>query len=274
MFLLWIISNMILSVFANTDGTYNSFIQQIGFCKMQSFNTISRTTSDSVPMFLDNRIQFGVGISDYNMQENDANLCGMCLNVTHIDNFYEWNHELTQWTNNRWSSNKSFLAMVFDRCPDPICVANFLDFDIYNPKQPVFRGNPKNISWYYVPCPIKNNEFIEYLICTSYTCNALDHKNQTISELLNKSHYYWTITFRNMRIPIKKVILHYNKHDYVLKKENAWIWDWDTYNLKYGMNITFIDIENQIFNDFLNLTNGKINNNYNGGIFLQSHLQN
>jgi hypothetical protein len=265
---------MILSVFAKTDGTYNSFIRQIGFCKMQSFSTISRSTSVSVPMFLDNRIQFGVGISDYNMQESEGHLCGMCLNVTHIDNFYEWDYELTQWTNNKWKSDKSFLAMVFDRCPDQICVPDFLDFDIYNPKQPVFRDNPKNISWHYVPCPIKNNEYIEYLICTSYSCKELDEQNQTLSEILNKPHYYWTITFRNMRIPIKKVIIHYNEQDYILKKENSWTWDGYLYNLNYGINMTFIDLENKIFNDFLNITNGNINPHYNGGIFLQSNLQN
>ena len=75
---------------AMTNATYNSFRQQIGYCKMQSFGTVSRSTSGSVPMFMDGRIRFGVGLSDFNMRASDAELCGMCLRVTSGSIFLPW----------------------------------------------------------------------------------------------------------------------------------------------------------------------------------------
>jgi len=256
-----------------TNGTYNSFIQQIGYCKMQSFNTISRSSSNSVPMFLDGRIDIGVGLSDENMKLTDANLCGMCINITNVDNFYHWNFDLTEW--NYSILNHHFLiGMIFDRCPDAICIKNFLDFDIYNPLQPVSHGNPTNIEWYSIPCPISNNEFIEYLICTDITCNQQNINFPSLNQLLQSSFYFWTISFRNMRFPIKFVSIFYQNKNYILSKENSWTWNFDSYFLGSGINITFIDINNKLFNDYIDLSKSYLSNHYHGALIYHSKLQN
>lgn len=257
-----------VGAFAMTNGTYNSFLHQIGYCKMQSYKTVSRSTSGSVPMFVDQRIRFGIGLSDENMQQHEANLCGACLNITHIENFYEWNDELTQWKDKVWDADKSFLAMVFDRCPDPICSRDFLDFDIYHPRQPVFHGNPTRISWHYVPCPVQQNEHIEYLICTSSTCNEKD----TFHDRNDNHHYYWTLTLRNTRVPIKQVLVYYKEKEYNLRKENSWTWDSGYFDFQGGINITFVDVENKKFHEILNISLGERRRDYNGGLLLRSRL--
>jgi len=254
------------------DGTYNSFINQIGYCKMQSFETTSRSTSDSVPMFMDGRVKFGVGLSNENLERHEELLCGACIHVSNISRFYQWNEELTEW---RYiDDHQGFLAMVFDRCPDPICGLDFLDFDIYNPKQPVAHGNPRDIVWNFVPCPVKQEERIEYLICTSITCNQNDAKNQSLVQVLSHEHYFFSITIRNTRIPIRGVFVYYQEMYHQLKKENSWVWDFSLYDLHRGIDITFIDVENKEFHDHLNVSRGVMKPNYNGAIYLVSNLQN
>lgn len=259
-----------------TNGTYNSFIKQIGYCKMQSFLTESRSTSESIEMFKDGRVKFGVGISDIDMQKVDYEMCGMCLNITHIDRFYDWNFELTQWDETTVNDiHTPFIAMVFDRCPDEICIHHFLDFDIYNPLQPVMNGNPQNIEWNFIPCPIKEGEFIEYLICTSDTCNAQNKEMDLIENVIEIPVYFWTITFRNMRLPIKQVWVTVDQKLYELKKENAWTWDGDVYDLKRGIEIVFTDSANKTWNDSIEFDVKKwTHRGYNGGILMTSNIQN
>jgi hypothetical protein len=67
-FLLWFW--MIFAVKGIQESSYNSFVGQIGFCRLQSFDTYSRSSSESVPMFLDGRISFGVGLSNENMKQS------------------------------------------------------------------------------------------------------------------------------------------------------------------------------------------------------------
>jgi hypothetical protein len=144
------------------NGSYNSMVNQIGFCRMQSFDTQSRSTSTSVPMFMDGRISFGVGLSDINMKEVSYFRCGECLQVLGMKPFYSWNKELTKWTESTERAQTAdsssrflpFIVMVFDQCTDPICTRDYLDFDIYSALQPVSHGNPTNIEWISVPCPI------------------------------------------------------------------------------------------------------------------------
>ena len=145
------------------ESSYNSFIGQVGFCRLQSFDTVSRSTSESIPMFMDSRISFGVGLSDENMKLSNSFLCGACLNVTYVDNFYQWNNEITEWKDIA-QPNQSFIAIVMDQCTDAVCKLNYLDFDIYSPTQPVMYGNPYNVQWHYTPCPIQNGETFEYII--------------------------------------------------------------------------------------------------------------
>jgi len=272
-----ILQSFCIITFAITqESSYNSFIGQVGFCKLQSFNTISRSTSDSIPMFLDGRISFGVGLSDFNMQQSNSFLCGACINVTRVENFYEWNQELTEWQG-AWPQYKSFIVMVMDQCTDPVCTENYLDFDIYNALQPVADGNPYSVQWNYIPCPIASNETIDYLLCTATSCHIQDPVEQTVQQVIGKFVYYWSLTIRNTRIPISNVLLHLNNGTTIeLELENAWIWNYGEFDLKQGLNITMVDAENKMLNDFIVMPSLDQNtsNGYHGGIIIPSPLQN
>ena len=263
-------------LYALQESSYNSFIGQVGFCRLQSFDTVSRSTSESIPMFMDSRISFGVGLSDENMKLSNSFLCGACLNVTFVENFYQWNEEITEW-NDVASPNNSFLVIVMDQCTDAVCKLNYLDFDIYSPTQPVMYGNPYHVKWHYVPCPIKSGETFEYIICTATTCHIQDRIHQTVGDIITDDLVYWSLTIRNTRLPISKVILHLSPTVSVdLRLENSWIWDIGTYNLQQGINITMMDQENKVLNDFIQMPplNQVASIGYHGGIIVKSLLQN
>jgi len=251
-------------------ATYNSFVQQIGYCKMQSYDTVSRSTSGSVPMFLDGRVRFGVGLSSVNIDAPDAsNLCGMCLNVTRIKNMPSFNEELTAWIDDDDHNHDEewFIAMVFDRCGDEVCIRDFLDFDIYSLTQPVAHGNPRGVEWHAIPCPVQSGERIEYIVCTSMTCNAQDVVVMQ-EQQLTTPQYYWSITLRNLRVPVKTVSVHWKGSEYMLRREVAvasWVWDKYPYILKEGINITFIDQENNTFHDHIFLKKEDALASYHGG---------
>lgn len=247
-------------------ATYNSFRNQIGYCRMQSFNTTSRSSSGSVPMFLDGRVSFGVGLSSLNMDESDAFLCGMCVNVTHADNFFAWNDEITLW---KERADYWFIAMVMDRCADPVCTENFLDFDIYSPTQPVHKGNPSFVHWHPVPCPVSSEETIEYLICTPDTCNL----NSTTDHIPPQRRvHYWSLSIRNSRLPLKNVsvILNETRHD--LKRSNAWVWDYTIFDLDIPFEIQMIDVSDRTHTDIISVpSHGSAS--YHGGYLISSSIQ-
>ena len=73
-------------------------------------------------------------------QTEGAAACGMCIEVTKVENMPLLSTNNTSWD---YGENISvpFLAMVFDQCDDPVCDQNgYLDFDIYNQTQPVAHG--------------------------------------------------------------------------------------------------------------------------------------
>jgi len=283
MFAIWC-SMSSLWASAYTNGTYNSFIQQVGYCKMQSYDTVSRSTSHSVPMFMDGRVLFGVGISDVDMKETPYQLCGMCIEITHVHHFYEWNFELTHWNESASPVHSPFVAMVFDRCPDAICIRHFLDFDIYHPRQPVFDGNPTQLAWREIPCPVRDHERIEYLLCTSDTCNAQD-KDTTVRDIIERPVYYWTLTIRNMRYPIAKVFVRVlllpsdseTESNFELVKDNAWTWNFGLYPLSNGINLTIVDKHGKQWEerlDFDSILSENTATGYHGGIIIASSFQN
>jgi len=237
------------------NATYNSLIRQVGFCRMQSFDTVSRSTSESVPMFLDGRILMGVGLSNENMKSSDAFLCGACLRVTHVENFYEWNSELTQWGGMIPGSPPPFLVMVMDQCTDPVCTRDFLDFDIYHEHQPVMNGNPYHVEWTLVPCPVKEEEPMEYILCTATTCHADDEaQNLTVGDVISTPVEYWSLTIRNTRMPLTQVLVEYQGTFIPLRLENAWVWDQGPYSLKDGIDLHLYQQDHpQILNEVLEM---------------------
>lgn len=195
------------------NATYNSFRDQVGFCKMQGYDTISRNTSMGPSLFTSGDVLFGVGLSN---NQFDGRYCGMCLEITQSTNLRKpTNSSLQEFSTE--AINHSFIAMVFDQCTDPICVnaKSFLDFDVYSPEPPTFLGNPENVKWKAIDCPVGANtlqqpikHFIEYLICTPKTCNVKDtafKHHSKIKEVWNP--HYFSFTIRNSRVPIVSVEL-------------------------------------------------------------------
>lgn len=271
---------LLLTTWARQESSYNSLIQQIGFCRMQSFDTVSRSTSESVPMFLDGRILMGVGLSDVNMKSSDAFLCGACLEVTHVENFYEWNSELTQWGLPIPQSPPPFLVMVMDQCTDPVCTRDYLDFDIYNPQQPVMNGNPYHVEWSLVPCPVYDDEPIEFLLCTAQTCHVDDPQEVTVGDIIpliptSTPLEYWSLTIRNTALPLKQVMVEYQGTDYPLRLENAWVWDQGPFlfNVTIQIHITTVDQNDRRVQHILEMPppDAPTSSGYRGGIWLTAN---
>lgn len=187
-------------------GSYNSFLKQVGYCKQQSFDTLSRSTSTTPSVFSSGNVLFGVGLSHVQFQRSITS-CGRCIEVQSIDRFYEFNQELTEWYYDE-PNYGNFTVMVFDECTDAICESSFLDFDVYNEYQPVAYGNPTNLQWRFVPCPVSETDKIEFLFCLGYdSCQIQNAEGRSVKNLYGKSiHDNWfTLYPRNFRIRITSI---------------------------------------------------------------------
>lgn len=261
------------------NATYNSFRDQVGFCKMQGYNTISRNTSMGPSLFTSGDVLFGVGLSN---NQFDGRYCGMCLEITHSENL----RKPTNLSLQAFSTEEikhSFIAMVFDQCTDPICVntTSFLDFDVYSPEPPTFLGNPKNVKWKAVECPVGSNSlqqplkhYIEYLICTPKTCNVNDNAFRNKSILKDVwNPYYFSFTIRNTRLPILSVQL--NDEPLLYVDGSGW-----TFSGEYIANRTFV-LELQAYDgtrlldifEYHHVIGLPLLEDYRGGVLLQSMHQ-
>lgn len=261
------------------NATYNSLRQQVGFCKMQGYDTISRSTSVGPSLFTSGDVQFGIGLSD---NQFDGRLCGMCIEILSGENIRTpLNSSLDVFTNTS-ITKFPIIAMVFDQCTDPICVKpkSFIDFDVYSETPPVWRGNPHDLKWRAIECPVSYGHhgnykhFIEYLICTPSTCNVNDNSFANASALRDIwNPNYFSLTIRNTRIPIIGVQLNDESLDYV----NAFGW---TFSGEYIKDREFV-IELEAYDgtrlldifSFDQVMNLKPLPNYRGGALLQSNHQ-
>lgn len=249
-----------------TSGSYNSFINQVGFCKLQGFRTTSRNTSNGPSVFLDGRVLFGVGLS--NVQFGDSmSSCGRCIQIHHVANFGVFDFDLTSFQEKN-TANGSFQVMVFDQCKDPVCTSGFLDFDVYTPNQPVKNGNPSSLIWEFVPCPVRPGENIKLLFCLSNTCFE-NSVSKRIHELIHEADpYYWSLYIFNHRLPITKIYL--SDYDVYLEDNNGWVWNHGLFNYTKPFTIVF---DNHLFFDVI-LTNGSPDDSFHGGIMVQTDVQN
>ena len=214
---------MFSNIITSPIGTYNSLVEQTAYCKLQGFDTNSRISSKSPKMFQDGRIKFGVGLSHKqfgSLQEKSwmdsvegSLTCGMCIEVLDIENMPEFNDELTNW-NYLQEIKTPFIAMVFDQCKDDICESGFLDFDIYNSKQPVSFGNIADIKWRAIECPVQEDK-LEYLICSQNTCNSSNQKKNNFINVFSRN--WFSLIIRNNRIPILEVYLYNNIQNKYIK---------------------------------------------------------
>lgn len=210
------------------NASYNSLIQQVAYCKMQGFDTVSRATSMGPKMFMDGRVKFGVGLSDVQFQGRTSS-CGQCINVTQIENFFEFNEALTIW-NESQPIQTPFTVFVMDQCTDEVCKSGYLDFDIYSPTQPVMHGNPFGLEWEFVDCPVENDP-MEVLVCFGpNTCNKQDDEGRHVEEVFREAiaHGYWFMYVRNFRVPIVRIVVHIDGGVYPMVDDSGWKWmHWD-----------------------------------------------
>lgn len=255
---------LLISSVSAFQGSYNSFINQIGFCKLQGFNTVSRNTSNSIPMFLDGRLSFGVGTRFVS-----TSFCGRCLRIYNIDRFAVFNYELDAYEYGNDRNDSVIDAIVFDQCMDDVCTEGYLDFDIYSITQPVQNGNPTAIIWEYTPCPILPGEFIEILFCLSNTCHSEDEPSRNMYEILRGADpHYWTIFTRNSRLPIDHVYLPF--FDLELKDNNGWVYD----HVSFNLSDPFVMVLNHQYHVTIDLIRHSPSDAYHGGIIVPTNIQN
>lgn len=245
------------------EGSFNSFIRQVGFCKLQGFDTVSRTTSASVPMFFDGRLSFGVGT-----RFDSTSYCGRCLRISGIDRFAEFSFELDAFIESN-ARNGSIDAIIFDQCLDPVCAPGYLDFDIYSQTQPVSGGNPTGITWDFIPCPVLPGEFIEILFCFSNTCHEGDGTGRKNDEILGGANpYYWTAFIRNSRCPIHHVFL--PEYGIELRDNNGWVYDNAYFNFSEPFDLQL----NHVYPVTIDLPSHPTIDAYRGGILVPTNVQN
>lgn len=214
------------------DASYNSFRHQTGFCFLQGYDTVSRSTSAGMPMFLDGRVRIGVGLNDEDFHHSTSR-CGACLTVHRVSNFGIFDDELISW--NGTGTASPFVAMVMDQCTDPICTKGWLDFDIYSETQPVAGGNPADLEWSFRPCPVLPSETIGLLLCTSVSCHPHDPEGRrTVDVISGADAAYAALYVRNARLPILGIS--HGVHGDLLDR-NGWVisgetisW-WDAWEL-------------------------------------------
>lgn len=265
------------------NGSYNSFLRQVGYCKLQGYDTISKSTSVGPSIFMDGRVMFGVGMSDVQFQGRTSS-CGRCMNVTRIENFFKFNDDLTGW-NYSEPIQTPFTAFVMDQCKDAICTSKFLDFDIYNLGQPVAHGNPWNIEWEYIPCPVDNDP-MELLLCLGPdSCNVQDKERRTVEKLLEdgRQYSYWYCHVRNQRVPVTEVHVSFGDNNstvkYPLKDDVGWRWtDFDNRDELLNDKWTFTfrsgeGVERDFTLDWEKYKSSPTTYGYRGGIIIRMDIQ-
>jgi hypothetical protein len=249
------------------NGSYNSFRNQVGFCKLQGFDTISRETSHGVDMFIDGRIHFGVGTRFQSTSD-----CGRCLHIQGVDNFAIFNHQLNGYEygkQEKWRNTTNLIAMIFDQCLDPICEMGYLDFDIYSPLQPVRHGNPFHIDWEFIPCPILPEEKMEFLFCLSNTCAQENPRDRNLTQILHDAvSYYWTLFIRNNRLPVHHIYV--PEYNVELQDNNGWVYNDVVFNFTGSFTIV-VDHQHHVKIDLDDYTPSGA---YHGGILISTTIQN
>ena len=269
---------------SDTGGTYNTMTNQVGFCKMQSFDTISRETSLGPSIFTSGKTTFGVGLSSLyfgNIPNEEGRLtCGMCLNITKLENFPIFSDDLTLYEKDT-EMETPFTVMVFDQCNDPICQEEgFLDFDIYSD---IPSRNIQFIEWNAIDCPTDEKDKIELLFCTKDTCNVENMKNfltneKTFSDVVYP--YFVSLIPRNMKIPIAMIKI-WNPsvemfEEMIYISSIGWtfpfLFDKEEKDIKLLL-ISYNDIEINITIPMKELLNTKILTEYAGGVMYQTKEQ-
>jgi len=248
--------------YAQQEGSFNSFRNQVGFCKLQGFDTISRSTSCGPKAFVLGTIWIGVGMNDFDFQHDISN-CGRCLWVEETSTT-SLSYQLDTFDYTKSPTTFSYVAMIMDECQDEICKPGFLDFDIYSELQPVKYGNPSNISWSFIPCPVNDSD-IQLLFCFSNTCHEHDPCNRTVHDILKEANpYFFSVFVRNSRLPISSIEIN---ETFSLQKKEGWFWNFGYFDFTTFFTIELFQESTMVFRRQLNLTTSFVQScDYRGGL--------
>lgn len=274
-------------------SSYNMFNRQVGFCKMQSYDTMSRETSGGPSLYTSGAVLIGAGLSHSEFGEGVNNnwlnigdgavACGMCIEVYNITNIPKFENSLSNWNYNE-NTKTPFTVMVFDQCNDAVCTSGYLDFDVYSDSNelPVRYGNPTDLSWKAVDCPVYENNrivhFIEFLFCTSNTCEIYNKDIEMFKEVINP--YYFSVIIRNFKTPIISVeLLDPSINQYIKLEYNdgiGWMWRGRYYDFTKDFNYKLTSFRNEIL-DILIPVNDILYSpstiGYKGGLVYQTKSQ-
>lgn len=267
-------------IYHSDEGTYNTLINQYGFCKMQGIQTTNRENSLGPSIYTSGKVQFGVGLSSLyfgDIPNKEGKLtCGMCLNITKIYPFPTFSNDLTSFDENI-DIKTPFSVMVFDQCKDPICKQEgFLDFDIYSNIPP---NNIDFIEWNTIECPIDDSDTIELLFCSSTSCNTNYKYNERKlwRDIVNP--YFLTVIPRNMKVPIEFIkvwnseLSNYEDLDYI--SSIGWTFPF-SFLKDENLDLNIISLMGEKINikiSIKKLLKSKILLEYNGGILYNTKKQ-
>ena len=247
---------------------------------MQGIQTTNRENSLGPSIYTSGKVQFGVGLSSLYFGEEPNKegklTCGMCLNITKIHPFPKFSNDLTSFEENM-DIKTPFSVMVFDQCKDTICKQEgFLDFDIYSN---IPSNNIDFIEWNIIECPTDDSDTIEFLFCSSTSCNT-NYKYNEIKlwkDIVNP--YFITMIPRNMKIPIQSIEVWNSKLNQYKDLEyiSSIGWNFPFSFLKdENLDLNIISLMGEKINIKISiekLLNSKILLEYNGGILYNTKKQ-
>lgn len=214
-YLSWIVLSTIMgvvtSVWTRMSGTLQVMPRGfMGNCLLHGNNTmektLSRKTSDSIPMYRDERITFlvSVGMPSSSTPIPFSPFCGACLLVRLVndqDHFYV-NKPLNQESKSKYKDviGHQFIVSVMDVYSLPS--GNTLDFILWTYVSPSLQHH-YDIDVITHPCPILADEAHQLLFCSDLLCHdssIMIGSNLTFQERYNP--YYVIVYPRNTKYPI------------------------------------------------------------------------
>jgi len=98
----------------------------------------------------------------------------------------------------------------------------------------VEKGNPYDLEWRAIDCPVGDVHKFEYLFCAPGTCNAQDPEDSNTKFGTKFNGNWWTLIMRNHRIPVIKVEVMTPStkvfHELLFVAGAGWVWQGATYD--------------------------------------------
>jgi len=241
-----------------------------GNCRMHGNYSVSRSTSDSIPMYLDERIKFTISAtSDFGFG------CGSCVLFfleDDNDRFF-LNKQLTRESLTFHHYQNKFIAVVIDIIP--FSETSMILINTYLADAPI--QNTYMVNYQEHACPHMVDEIVQFLFCTDTLCNRdsnlMWNDSMVFGDVFNP--YYFTVSPRNMKFGFTNIQIVSYKHNY----DNLQPIEWSMYLFpSFIKDNTFelvcTDRANAIFRFLFSMEEileSRLRPSYYGGILLSKH---